>query len=101
MKFFKNEPEKTILFVCIENAGRSQIAEAFFNRYAPKGYKAISAGTKPISQINPLAIEAMKEVGIDISQQKSKDITEDAMRNSIHILNMGCMEKNLVLHYLS
>ena len=70
MKFFKKEPEKTVLFVCIENAGRSQIAEAFFNKYAPKGYKAISAGTKPISQINPLAIEAMEEVGIDISLSK-------------------------------
>jgi arsenate reductase len=93
MKFFKKEPEKTILFVCVENAGRSQIAEAFFNKYAPKGYKGISAGTKPVSQINPLAIKAMEEVGIDISNQKSKDITEDVMRNSTHIVNMGCMEK--------
>ena len=104
MKFFKKEPEKTILFVCVENAGRSQIAEAFFNKYAPKGYKAISAGTKPVSQINPMAVEAMKEVGIDISNQKSKDITEEAMRNSIQIVNMGCMEKEacptLFLHNL-
>ena len=72
MKFFKKEPEKTILFVCVENAGRSQIAEAFFNKYAPKGYKGISAGTKPVSQINPIAIEAMKEVGIDISLKNLK-----------------------------
>lgn len=94
MKFFKSkEPEKTILFVCVENAGRSQIAEGFFRKYAPKGYKAISAGTKPVSQINPLAIQAMKEVGIDISSQKSKDITEDMIRNSANIVNMGCMEK--------
>jgi len=104
MKFFKKEPEKTILFVCVENAGRSQIAEAFFNKYAPKGYKAISAGTKPVSQINPMAVEAMKEVDIDISNQKSKDITEEAMRNSIQIVNMGCMEKEacptLFLHNL-
>ena len=93
MKFFKKEPEKTILFVCVENAGRSQIAEAFFNKYSPKGYKGMSAGTKPVSQINPIAIEAMREVGIDISSQKSKDITEDMMRNSSYIVNMGCMEK--------
>jgi len=94
MRFLKREPEKTILFVCIENAGRSQMAEGFFNKYAPKGYKAISAGTKPVSQINPLAVEVMREVGIDISNQKSKDITEDMIRNSAKIVNMGCMERD-------
>ncbi len=96
--------QKVILFVCVENAGRSQIAEGFFNKIAPEGYRAISAGSKPVSQINPIAIEAMKEVGIDISNQKSKDITEDMMRNSTKIVNMGCMEKEscptLFLHNL-
>ena len=104
MKFFKKEPEKAILFVCVENAGRSQMAEGFFRKYAPSLYKGISAGTKPVSQINPLAVEVMKEVGIDISNQKSKDITEDMMRNSAYIVNMGCMEKEscptLFLHNL-
>jgi protein-tyrosine-phosphatase len=98
------QPTQTILFVCVENAGRSQIAEGFFNRSAPDGYRAISAGTKPVSQINPIVIEAMNEVGIDISNQKSKDITEDMMRNSAKIINMGCMEKKscptLFLHNL-
>jgi arsenate reductase len=93
MKFFKKEPEKTVLFVCIENAGRSQMAEGLFNKHAPQGYKAISGGTKPVSHINPVAVEAMKEVGIDISNQKSKDITEDVMRNSFRTVNMGCMNK--------
>lgn len=100
----KLRTEKTILFVCVENAGRSQIAEGFFNKYAPEGYKAISAGTKPVSQINPIAIDVMKEVGIDISDQKSKDITEEMMRNSTKIVNMGCMEREscptLFLHNL-
>ena len=83
-----------ILFVCIENAGRSQMAEGFFNqKYAPKGYRAISAGTRPASQINPVAIQAMNEVGIDISNQKSKIITEDMTRSSEKSVNMGCMEK--------
>jgi arsenate reductase len=104
MKFFKKEPEKRILFVCLENAGRSQMAEGFFRKYAPSLYKGISAGTKPVSQINPLAEEVMKEVGIDISNQKSKDITQDMMRNSAYIVNMGCMEKEscptLFLHNL-
>lgn len=93
MKFFRKEPEKTVLFVCIENAGRSQMAEGFFNKNAPQGYKAISGGTKPVSHINPVAVEAMKEVGIDISNQKSKEITEDVMRNSFRTVNMGCMDK--------
>ena len=93
MKLFKKEPEKTILFVCVENAGRSQMAEGFFNKYAPKGNRAISAGTKPVAELNPLAVNAMKEVGIDISHHKSKHITEDMMRNSTKIVNMGCMDK--------
>jgi arsenate reductase (thioredoxin) len=90
----EQQQEKTILFVCIENAGRSQMAEGFFNqRYAQKGYHAISAGTRPISQINPLAVQAMSEVGIDISGQKSKIITENMIRNSAKSINMGCMER--------
>ena len=93
MKFFRRKPAKSILFVCVENSGRSQMAEGFFNKYAPKGYEAISAGTKPLSQINPIAVEAMKEAGIDISNQKSKELTDDMIRNSSNIVNMGCMEK--------
>jgi protein-tyrosine-phosphatase len=92
----KNEEqqEKAILFVCVENAGRSQMAEGFFNqRYAPKGCRAISAGTRPVSQINPLAIQAMSEVGIDISSQKSKIITEDMIKSSEKSVNMGCIER--------
>ncbi|NWG36528.1 arsenate reductase ArsC [Nitrososphaera sp.] len=84
---------KTILFVCVENAGRSQMAEGFFNKYAPKGFRAVSAGTKPASQINPLAVQAMKEAGVDISSQKSKIITEDMIRDSEKAVNMGCMDK--------
>ena len=86
--------KKTILFVCVENAGRSQIAEGFFRKYAPEGYETLSAGTKPISQINPLAVQVMKEIGINISKQKPKDLSEDMMRNSDRIINMGCMDKN-------
>jgi arsenate reductase (thioredoxin) len=90
----QQQQEKTILFVCVENAGRSQMAEGFFNqRYAQKGYHAISAGTRPVSQINPLAVQAMSEVGIDISGQKSKIITEDMIKSSEKSVNMGCIER--------
>jgi protein-tyrosine-phosphatase len=70
------------------------MTEAFFRNYAPEDYEPLSAGTKPTSEVNPIAIQAMKEVGIDISKQKPKDITEDMMRNSSKIVNMGCMEKD-------
>lgn len=90
----KVKTKKTILFVCVENAGRSQMAEGFLRKYAPEGYEPLSAGTRPISQINPLAIQVMNEIGLDISKQKSKDLTEDMMRNSDKIINMGCMDKN-------
>ena len=93
MKLFKREPTKLILFVCVENAGRSQMAEGYFNKYAPKGYEAISAGTRPVSQINPIAVQVMRESGIDISNQKSMELTEDMMHNSSSIVNMGCVEK--------
>jgi arsenate reductase (thioredoxin) len=85
--------DKTILFVCVENAGRSQMAEGFFRKYAPSGYRAASAGTRPAGEINPIAIQAMKEVGIDISSQKSKVITDEMIRNSSKAVNMGCMDK--------
>ena len=73
----KTRQKKTILFVCVENAGRSQMAEGFFRKYTPEGYEPISAGTKPTSQLNPVVVQAMSEVGVDIKQQKPKDITED------------------------
>ena len=90
----KIKTKKTILFVCVENAGRSQMAEGFFRKYAPEEFIPSSAGTKPISEINPLAIQVMNEIGIDISKQKPKDLSEDMMRNSDKIINMGCMDKN-------
>ncbi len=69
------------------------MAEGFFRKYALEGFQAISAGTKPVAEINPVAVDAMREVGIDIGHQKPKDITEVMMRNSTKIVNMGCMDK--------
>src|ERR1041385_6894526 len=89
----ERQEEKTVLFVCVENSGRSQMAEGLFRKYAPRGYAALSAGTKPSGQINPLAIQVMKEYGIDISNQKSKIITEDMIRNATVRVNMGCTDK--------
>jgi arsenate reductase (thioredoxin) len=88
----RNYAKKTVLFVCIQNAGSSQMAEGFFRKYTQKDYETVSAGTVPTSLINQVAVEVMKEVGIDISSQKPKDLTEDMMRNATTIVNMGCMD---------
>jgi arsenate reductase (thioredoxin) len=89
----KRQQDKTVLFVCMENAGRSQIAEAFFRKYAARGYITVSGGTRPVGEINPVVVQAMKEIGIDISKQKPKVLTEDMIRSADVRVNMGCMEK--------
>lgn len=84
---------KKILFVCVENAGRSQMAEAFFRKHMPKGFKAISAGTKPSTQVNPIVLQAMKEIGIDLENQIPKHISQQIIDESEKAINMGCMDK--------
>jgi len=70
------------------------MAEGFFRKYAPKEYETISAGTVPVSKINPMAVEAMKEVEIDLTNQKPKELTEYMIKDATKIINMGCMDKN-------
>jgi len=82
-----------ILFVCVENAGRSQMAEGFFRKLGPSNFEVMSAGTKPASEINPTAVQVMKEVDIDISQNRSKIITSEMISESDTVINMGCMDK--------
>jgi arsenate reductase (thioredoxin) len=67
--------------------------QTFFRKYAPRGYITVSAGTRPAGEINPVVIQAMKEIGIDISKQKSKILTEDMIRNAAIRVNMVCMDK--------
>ncbi len=84
---------ENVLFVCVENAGRSQMAEAFFRKYAPAKFNVISAGTTPSSQLNPTVVQVMKEVGIDIMQQSPKTLSNEMIENSSKTINMGCMDK--------
>jgi protein-tyrosine-phosphatase len=84
---------KKILFVCVENAGRSQMAEAFFKKYMPKGYEVISAGTKPSTQVNPIVSQVMKEIDIDIENNTPKSISQQIIEESEKTINMGCMDK--------
>ena len=82
-----------ILFVCVENAGRSQMAEAFFKKYSSGKFQATSAGTTPSNRVNPIVIQAMKEVGIDLSAESPKCLTESTINESFRTVNMGCMDK--------
>jgi len=70
------------------------MAEGFFRKSAPKVYLPVSAGTSPTSVVNPIAVEVMREVGVDISKQRPKIMTEDMVKQSTVRVNMGCMDKN-------
>ena len=81
---------KTVLFVCVHNSGRSQMAEAFFNQLAKGKALAISAGTQPADKVNRVVVEAMRELGIDISGNKPKALTLDMVETADKMITMGC-----------
>jgi len=81
---------KRVLFVCVHNAGRSQMAEAFFNALAGGKAYGLSAGTEPAALVNPVVVQAMKEVGIEISQTSPKRLTLDMIQKADKLIRMGC-----------
>ncbi|MBI2287753.1 MAG: arsenate reductase ArsC [Chloroflexi bacterium] len=81
---------KTILFVCVHNAGRSQMAKAFFNRMAKGKARADSAGTQPAEKVNTVVVETMREVGIDIARSKPTALTVDMVEKADRMITMGC-----------
>ena len=84
---------KTVLFACVHNAGRSQMAAAWFNaRVDPKLGRAVSAGTQPGAHVHPEVAVAMKEVGIDMANQKPQLLTEELAAGSQVLITMGCGE---------
>ena len=80
----------SVLFVCVHNAGRSQMAAGFLKNMAGDRIEIRSAGTQPKNEINPVAIEAMAEVGIDISNQIPKVLHDEAVKASDYVITMGC-----------
>jgi len=86
---------KRILFVCVENAGRSQMAEAFANYYGKEKLIVASAGNKPSDRVNPLVAEAMKEKGIDISANKPKLLNFQMAQDADLIVTMGCNDQGI------
>jgi arsenate reductase len=82
---------KTFIFACVHNAGRSQMSAAFFNQLAdPSSARAISAGTQPASHVHPVVVEAMQEVGIDLSHAKPQKLTAELARDAEMLVTMGC-----------
>jgi arsenate reductase len=79
-----------VLFVCVHNAGRSQIAAAFLSRLGDGRIDVRSAGSIPASEIHPVVLEAMEEVGIDLSRERPKRIDDAAVRDSDVVITMGC-----------
>jgi arsenate reductase (thioredoxin) len=79
-----------VLFVCVHNAGRSQMAAALLNHLAGDRIEVLSAGTEPADQINPIAIAAMAELGIDIRAAAPKILTTDSVQRSDVVITMGC-----------
>jgi arsenate reductase len=81
---------KKILFVCVHNSGRSQMAEAFFNQLAKGKAVAISAGTQPATQVNATVVAAMSESGIETGNQKPKSLTLEMLESTDRVITMGC-----------
>ena len=85
-----NENKKTILFVCVHNAGRSQMAAGFMRTLGGDRVEVLSAGSAPKDSINPIAVEAMAELGIDIADQQPKILTPESVQASDVVITMGC-----------
>jgi len=81
---------KKVVFVCVQNAGRSQMAEAFFNHLAHGKAVAVSAGTKPAREINPAVAQVMLETGVDIRSHKPKPLTLEMLEGASRVVTMGC-----------
>jgi arsenate reductase (thioredoxin) len=79
-----------VLFVCLHNAGRSQMSEAFFKQAADGRHQARSAGTQPADRVHPAVVEAMRELGIDLSQRDPRKLERDDAEWADVVVTMGC-----------
>lgn len=85
---------QTYIFACVHNAGRSQMAAAFFNQLTdPQKAKAVSAGTEPGPRVHPIVLEIMQEIDLDLSHAQPRLLTEELARGATLLVTMGCGEK--------
>ncbi|MFE2265441.1 arsenate reductase ArsC [Streptomyces griseosporeus] len=85
-----SSPLASVLFVCVHNAGRSQMAAGFLSHLAGDRIEVRSAGSVPADQVNPAAVEAMREVGVDIAGRRPRVLTTEAVQASDYVITMGC-----------
>jgi arsenate reductase len=85
-----DQSKPSVLFVCVHNAGRSQMAAGFMSHLGQGRVEVLSAGSAPKDSINPIAVAAMAEIGIDISNNSPKVLTNDAVEQSDAVITMGC-----------
>jgi len=85
-----SQKKATVLFVCVHNAGRSQMAAGYLQHFAGDRVQVLSAGTEPKDQVNPSAIAAMAEEGIDIAHSTPKVLTTESVQDSDYVITMGC-----------
>ncbi len=85
--------ERMVLFVCVENTFRSILSEAIFNAHAPPGWRAESAGVQPATEINPLAVELLSEVGIHIAGKTPRLVTRDMVSRAWRVVTFGCLDR--------
>jgi arsenate reductase (thioredoxin) len=80
----------TVLFVCKQNAGRSQMSQALFEQAAGAAHRALSAGTRPVEHLHPEAVEVMRELGVDLSDRTPKLLTRELAEQADIVVTMGC-----------
>lgn len=85
-----SDKKATVLFVCVHNAGRSQMAAGYLQSLAGDRVQVLSAGTEPKNEVNPSAVAAMAEEGIDIANNSPKVLTTEAVQESDYVITMGC-----------
>jgi len=91
-------PRETVLFACVENAGRSQMAAAFFNALAePSAARALSAGSEPAERVHPAVEQVMRELGIELGGTRPRPLTADLVARADVVITMGCGEACLVV----
>ena len=84
---------KTVIFACVHNAGRSQMAAAWLHALAdPRTARGRSAGTEPAAQVHPVVVAAMREVGIDLAAARPQRLTPELLADATHLVTMGCGE---------
>jgi arsenate reductase (thioredoxin) len=79
-----------VLFVCVQNAGRSQMSQALFERIAEGRHESRSAGTRPAARVHPVVVETMQEIGIDLSEHRPQKLTDELARWADLVVTMGC-----------